>query len=160
MDAVIFNFAIKTIVTFGSAYLKQKGFIILNLPEIQEDSGDLVSSESITISFIHAKTEIELRFFLCCGKGNIEDYINTKFISVNKPISFIDTSSLSEKNGKVLHQIDFNSGKKPINDFLNEYLTELALSFEEFFDYSQSFFNSSASLRQVENDFEKVLNSL
>lgn len=136
MDAVIFNQAIKQILTFGKNHLENSGFMLLEEPEIQEDSGDLVSTESICILYRNLTHSVDLRFFLCCGKGPLEDYLSCKIISHENPSFFVDFAELSRQVGHQLHEVDLNEAKLPMKEFLDNYFIEFNQSFEKLFELS------------------------
>jgi hypothetical protein len=125
MDAIKFNNAIQIVLMNGEQSFGREGFDLRDSPEIQEDSGDLVASEAINLSFINSKLGIELRFFLCCGKGVTEDFVSIKFRAVDRPQLVVDLSQLSPQLGLRLHQLNFNDTRQPMEGFLVNYFSEL-----------------------------------
>ena len=135
MDALIFNSAIRQIINFAQQQLVPRGFQILEAPELQEDSGDLVSTESMSFTFPNPALGLEMCFFLCCGKGGIEDFLTMRFVDLNNKTNFVDGAKLSESLcGCRLHLLDFNEHKQPIQVFLETYLFELQRSLPLFLE--------------------------
>lgn len=129
MDAVIFNSAIRQIINFAQQQLVPRGFQILEDPELQEDSGDLVSTESMSFTFPNLSLGFEMRLFLCCGKGEIEDFLTIRFVDLNNKTTFVDIAKMSESLCDCrLHLLDFNEQKQPMEVFLETYLVELEYS--------------------------------
>jgi hypothetical protein len=136
-EAIVFNAAIKQVMEFSNAFLTPKGFTASEIIEPQEDSGDLVSSESLTLTYINHSLNLELRFFLCCGKGHHADAITLRGRSLTHPDRFVDFSRLSELSGFGLHQLDFNVGRKPVIGFFEDYLQELRITFDILLEQAQ-----------------------
>jgi hypothetical protein len=130
MEAPHFNNAINKLVTLLEGDLQDQGFTLKTRIENQEDSGDLVSSESIEILFENSQKGVGLRFFLCCGKGDLADYVHLYFVDAKDPSRFISASRLSADLNLSLHERDFNGSsavtdKLPTLDFLEFYIKVL-----------------------------------
>lgn len=126
MDAEIFNFSIQQIIAFGQIHLMKLGFILIDNPAPQEDSGDLVSTESIAITYAQPELGLLLRFFLCCGKGDLPDYLATQWICETDSNYFLTTDELSRHLGLSLHELNFNGAKTPTIEFLDTFLRSFA----------------------------------
>ncbi|MEY4617692.1 MAG: hypothetical protein RJB66_2652 [Pseudomonadota bacterium] len=128
MDAVILNASMNRILTYSKDHLLPLGFSIAAEPPLEEDSGDLVSTESMAFILNHNLNPFNLRFFVCCGKGAIEDYISVRICDQRDPSVFVDAVAISAMTTcSQLHLVDFNSTKKPMADFLETFLSELTL---------------------------------
>lgn len=153
MDALVFNFAINKVIQFGQTFLRSQNFVLAEIPATQEDSGDLVSTESITIRYRHISNNTEFRIFLCCGKGQNEDYIDAKLLDLTT-LRQIDFSILSDKLCYDLNTKEFNTNKKPMEEFLENYFTSLREHFAVLNE--MALFELTAS-RQGESSFNDWL---
>jgi hypothetical protein len=127
-----FNRAIQKVMELGHAQLHRFGFSLDAVPEPQEDSGDWVASESISLIFSHRERPVQMRFFLCCGKGDIADSLSASLVSRTFSHIVVDLSALSQKLGRQLHTMDFNWPKQPMSIFLESYFAEFGADFETY----------------------------
>lgn len=126
MDAVILNESMTRILRYSNEQLLPLGFAPSAEPPREEDSGDLVSTESMSFVLSHQTLGLDLRFFVCCGKGAIEDYITVRLNDRYDQTLFIDASTVSEGCAEArLHLLDFNALKLPMALFLENFLDEL-----------------------------------
>ena len=150
MDAIILNQSILRVQQWAQESLLPLGFTVGEAPEPQEDSGDLVSSESMSFCFFHLNLQIEMRVFLCCGKGSIEDYIHVKFVDSRENTLFVDVARLSERRGLSLHLIDFNFNKQPMSQFLEAYLADLRQALPDLVNDAKNEFLEKRSVHNPE----------
>lgn len=130
MDAIVFNSAIEQIVDFIEVVLGPRGFILREHPGLQEDSGDLVSTESMTLMADHLEHPLEIRFFLCCGKNRNTDALRVQALWQGGTQNLVDFSKLSQLQGGSLAHLDFNEEQHPTLDFVGTYLAALSEEFE------------------------------
>lgn len=125
MNAIAFNSAIDQLLVFIENQLGPRGFILPEKPCVQEDSGDGVSSESILISAIHYDLQMELRFFLVCGKHHNPDALFVRIKGLRDSSPVLSVSALARRWNSPLADLELNSQAKPLPEFLETYLGTL-----------------------------------
>lgn len=125
METLIFNRAISRLTQFIEKDLALEGFVLAEDPGPQEDSGDLVSSESVLLKALNPSLNLEMRFFLVSGKNQNPDALFIRIQSIQAPGPTLSLATLSSRWGSALQEKEFNGGGKPLLDFIEDYLLTL-----------------------------------